>query len=237
MGRCGTSPHGQYYYRGVRISLRLTGDIAELLDIYRPIKGRIEDRLSEFRRIWESRDDDAMLRELLFCLLTPQSKAKVCWGAISDMACSDVLLKGTYDEVLSSIRMVRFKYKKAGFLITARERFLGDRGIVISQHIDGLGAPRDARGWFAENIKGMGYKEASHFLRNIGLGADLAILDRHVLRNMKGYGIIEVVPSHISKKDYLILEGKVEEFSDRIGIPMDHLDMLLWYKEAGDVFK
>jgi N-glycosylase/DNA lyase len=215
----------------------LTGDIAELPGMYLPIKGRIEDRLSEFRGIWDSRDDDAMLRELLFCLLTPQSKAKVCWGAISEMACSDVLLKGTYEEVLSSIGMVRFKYKKAAFLITARERFVGNGGLRLSRHIEGLGTPRDARGWFAENIKGMGYKEASHFLRNIGLGADLAILDRHVLRNMKGYGIISSVPSHISKKDYLFLEGKVEEFSHMVGIPMDHLDMLLWFKEAGDVFK
>jgi N-glycosylase/DNA lyase len=215
----------------------LGSNIENLREVYRPVQGRIEDRLSEFSRIWESRDDEAMLRELLFCLLTPQSKAKVCWGAISEMACSDVLLKGTYDEVLASIAMVRFKYKKAGFLITARGRFSGDGGISLSRHIESLGPPREARGWFAENIKGMGYKEASHFLRNIGLGADLAILDRHVLRNMKGYGIIEAIPSHISKKDYLLLEGKVEEFSDRIGIPMDHLDMLLWYKEAGDVFK
>jgi N-glycosylase/DNA lyase len=208
---------------------------SELLEIYAPVRGRIEERLAEFRAIWDSRDEEAMLKELLFCLLTPQSKAKVCWGAISEMSCSDVLLNGSYESVLSSIGSVRFKNKKARYLIEARERFSGNGALVPL--IESLGPPREVRGWFADNVKGMGYKEASHFLRNIGLGADLAILDRHILRNLKGFGLIDEVPQHIGRKDYLILEAKVEELSRTTGIPMDHLDMLLWYKEAGDVFK
>lgn len=177
------------------------------------------------------------MRELLFCILTPQSKARVCWGAIEDMACTNVLLKGGYEDVLGAIGNVRFKYKKSNYLIAARERFSGDGALDIAHHISSFSGPRSARNWFADNIKGMGYKEAGHFLRNIGLGRDIAILDRHILRNLKKYGVLEQIPSSIPPKRYLMIEMEVEAFSNALGIPMDHMDILLWYKETGDIFK
>ena len=45
---------------------------------------------------------------------------------------------------------------------------------------------------------GLGYKEASHFLRNIGLSEDIPILDRHILKNLVLLGAIDKVPSSIS---------------------------------------
>jgi N-glycosylase/DNA lyase len=95
----------------------------------------------------------------------------------------------------------------------------------------------EAREWLVDNIKGMGYKEASHFLRNIGLGEEFAILDRHILKNLQLLGIIEEVPASLSRKRYFEIEKKMVRFSDRINIPMAHLDLLLWYKETGEVFK
>ncbi|MDM7912425.1 MAG: DNA lyase, partial [Methanotrichaceae archaeon] len=82
-----------------------------------------------------------------------------------------------------------------------------------------------------------GYKEASHFLRNIGLGGDLAILDRHILKNLALLGVIDGIPASPSKKMYLEIESKMIEFSRKAKIPMSHLDLLLWYKEAGEIFK
>jgi len=83
----------------------------------------------------------------------------------------------------------------------------------------------------------MGHKEASHFLRNIGKGRDLAILDRHILKNMKLIGIIDKIPDSMPPKKYLELEGILRQFSDEVGIPMDHLDIVLWYKETNEIFK
>jgi N-glycosylase/DNA lyase len=88
-----------------------------------------------------------------------------------------------------------------------------------------------------ENVKGLGYKEASHFLRNIGLGEDLAILDRHILKNLALLGVIKEVPTSPTKRIYLEIERKMTAFSKESKIPMGHLDLLLWYKEAGEVFK
>ncbi len=86
-------------------------------------------------------------------------------------------------------------------------------------------------------VKGMGYKEASHFLRNIGFGEELAILDRHILKNLKEFGVIDEIPSSISKKKYMEIESKMKEFSVSANIPIDHLDLVFWYKETGEIFK
>lgn len=83
----------------------------------------------------------------------------------------------------------------------------------------------------------MGYKEASHFLRNIGKGQDLAILDRHILKNLKLLNVIEKIPDSMPPKKYLELEQTMREFSKEIGIPLDHLDIVLWYKETKKIFK
>ena len=96
---------------------------------------------------------------------------------------------------------------------------------------------REMREWVVSNVKGMGYKEASHFLRNIGMGEDMAILDRHVLKSMKILGIIDAIPKNINKRDYLEMEKKLRDFSERIKIPLSHLDLLFWSKETGELFK
>jgi len=70
---------------------------------------------------------------------------------------------------------------------------------------------RQGSGW-PENIKGLGCKEASHFLRNIGLGNDMAIMDIHILGNLKRYKVIEEIPSSISRKNYLNIEDKMRKF-------------------------
>ena len=73
--------------------------------------------------------------------------------------------------------------------------------------------------------------------RGIGLGEDLAILDRHILKNLALLGVIDEVPSSPTKRTYLEIERKMTAFSKQAGIPMGELDLLLWYKEAGEVFK
>jgi N-glycosylase/DNA lyase len=83
----------------------------------------------------------------------------------------------------------------------------------------------------------MGYKEASHFLRNIGFADDLAILDRHILKNLKIFGIIEEIPKSLSKKKYLEIEEKMRNLANEVNIPLSHLDLLFWSKETGEIFK
>ena len=91
--------------------------------------------------------------------------------------------------------------------------------------------------WLVKNIKGMGMKEASHFLRNIGKGNDIAILDRHILRNLERYKVIDSIPKTITLKRYIEIENCVRKLSEDTKIPMDALDLLFWSKETGEIFK
>jgi len=87
-----------------------------------------------------------------------------------------------------------------------------------------------------KNIKGLGYKEASHFLRNIGFKG-YAILDRHILRNLCRRGITEETTCPNNKKKYLQIEVKMKAFADEIGIDFDDLDLLFWGNETGEILK
>lgn len=208
----------------------------EIKEIYSGIKKKIEDRLAEFKNNWREGDDRYAFTELSFCLFTPQSKAKMCWDAILSLKDNGYIFNGTKEEIVTSMFGVRFKLKKSLFLTLARDKFMV-KGFSLKDKIDSFKSNFDRREWLVENVKGLGYKEASHFLRNIGYGDDIAILDRHILKNLVISNIIDEIPKSITKKRYLDMEQKMTIFSKKHKIPMDHLDFVLWYKEAGDVFK
>ncbi|GAH98920.1 unnamed protein product, partial [marine sediment metagenome] len=175
-------------------------------------------------------------KELCFCILTPQSKAIYCDEAVKELVRSGLLLKGEKSDIKANLRRVRFPNSKASYLIAARKAFKNSRRFDIKSKID-EGNIFKTREWFVKNIKGLGYKEASHFLRNIGFGNDIAILDIHILRSLKRYRIIKKIPSLINRKIYLNVENKMRGFSLKIGIPLQELDLLFWSEQTGFIFK
>ncbi len=209
----------------------------EIRSILTSIQDEIQSRLQEFDSVLKTGDEESIFAELVFCILTPQSKAKSAWAAVKRLLDKDLLLAGTEDQVLRELIGVRFKYKKAGYVTEARNMFLIDGKISLKSRISRFSDAYDAREWLVRNVKGIGYKEASHFLRNIGPGADLAILDRHILKNLRSLQVIEEVPASLSRRRYLEIEEGMNKLSERVGIPMSHLDLVLWYKETGEVFK
>ncbi|RLG22082.1 DNA lyase [Methanosarcinales archaeon] len=211
--------------------------IDELKAIHISIQDEIESRLAEFDRIRKIGDDKAIFAELVFCILTPQSKARVCWAAVENLLDKNLLLNGESDQILGELHGVRFKYKKSEYVVEARDKLSIDGKIAIKSRISRFSDVCDAREWLVRNVKGIGYKEASHFLRNIGFGENLAILDRHILKNLRSLGVIEEIPDSLSRRRYLEIEIGMMEFADRVKIPMSHLDLVMWYNEAGEVFK
>jgi N-glycosylase/DNA lyase len=205
--------------------------IPELKAIRESMQGEIRSRLDEFRRIRERGDVDEVYVELVFCLLTPQSKARVCWAAVQNLLEKNLLFDGTSDQIAGELHGVRFNYRKAEYIVKARD--MRDKLAQIGRFDDVC----DAREWLVQNVLGIGYKEASHFLRNIGYGESLAILDRHILKNLKLLGVIEEVPKSLSRKTYLEIEDGLRELADEIKIPMGQLDLVMWCKETGEVFK
>ncbi len=211
--------------------------IVEIKEIYSDIKDKIKSRLNEFRQIGRTGRDEDIFAELVFCLLTPQSKAKTCWTAVQTLVNKNLLLKGDESQIYTELKGVRFKYRKAEYVVIARKQFSGEGKISIKFQIGQFRDNFKMREWLVHNIKGVGYKEASHFLRNIGYGENLAILDRHILKNLVLFGVIKEFPNSLSKSKYLLIEKKMKEFAEAVNIPMSHLDFVLWCKETGEIFK
>lgn len=210
--------------------------ICELRRIHSEIAGTIEGRIREFRKIWDSANDTTLFIELVFCMLTPQSGARRCWRAVENLLRNDCLFRGGYDTICRELNIVRFKNHKTSYILEARDFFV-KQGHSIRNTLQECGDAFGMREWIAGNIKGLGYKEASHYLRNIGQGNDFAILDRHILRNMHSFGLIDVIPNSLSPRLYRNLEKRLSSYSKKIDIPLNHLDFVLWYKETGDIFK
>jgi N-glycosylase/DNA lyase len=221
----------------VVLSKKNVSDINELIGEYISTKKQIADRLEEFRQKYKNGSEEDIFEELTFCLMTPQSKAKSCWATATDLRCKGLMLEGDCDCLSKQMNRVRFRNHKASYIIEARRIFTLSKKVHMKEKIDEFTDPFQLRQWLVDTVKGLGFKEASHFLRNIGKGSKLAILDRHILKNLKKFGAIPEIPRSLSKKTYLELEKKMHQFSTEIGIPMDHLDLLLWYLETGEFFK
>ena len=132
---------------------------------------------------------------------------------------------------------MRFRNTKAANIVQLRQRMVRNGDIILRRELEARDNAMQMREWLAENVRGMGFKEASHYLRNIGLGDELAILDRHILKNLALMGVIPDIPSALTPKRYLETESLMRAFARRTRIPMAHLDFVLWYRETGDIFK
>lgn len=207
-----------------------TGALETLRQMYDERREEIRGRLAEFASVPPSE----YFYELAYCLLTPQSSAERADRVIRMLKEAAFLEKGLDPEPFLRNRStyIRFHKTKARHLLTARTQF--------PEVLEALNSGRpaaDLREWLVNNVKGLGYKEATHFLRNIGKNEGLAILDRHILRNLKHYGAIRSVPPSLSRKRYLAIEQRFAQFAERIGIPIDELDLLFWSMETGRVLK
>ncbi len=221
----------------VRKSNQSQGQAELLLNIYRDIKDRIDSRLLDFKRIFNEGSEEDFFSELVFCILTPQSKARQAEKVMNALYCKDLLFKAGKQEISNELNLVRFKNHKAGYIVLARNLCLSNEKLSLRKLLKEAGGVEEKRAWLVENVKGIGFKEASHFLRNTGLGEGIAILDRHILRNLHGFGIINELPGSLSEKKYLDIEKRMNSFALEIDIPIESLDFVLWYKETGDIFK
>jgi N-glycosylase/DNA lyase len=173
-----------------------------------------------------------IFEELAFCLLTANTSAATSMKAVDTLR--PVLKTGTLEDLKSALKSAgyRFPNKRAEYIYEARQNHYCD----LKDKLDSFSDPREARQYLVESIKGLGFKEASHFLRNIGYPG-LAILDKHVLRCLKEQGVIEEVPKTLNQTRYLEIEGKMQNYSRDIGIDIDELDLLLWSSKNGSIMK
>lgn len=211
-------------------------DLEELRQKYELRKNEIKNRLQDFKRVLEE-NDERIFSELAFCLCTPQSRATHCWKAIETLTKNGLLYTGDQNQIKPFLNAVRFNENKSRYIVEARKLFSPNGNLEIKKIITSFASTEELREWLLENVNGMGMKEVSHFLRNIGLGDGFAILDVHILKNLQKFGVITEFPKSLTKKKYLEIENLMKKFAEEAGIPFDELDLLLWSEETGIVFK
>ena len=192
------------------------------------VNGKVKKRLRQFESLGK-KGTKQWFSELCFCILTANSKARTALE-IQDELGAEGFCRYPASSVKKCIKKHkhRFHNNKARYIVEAR------KNIDVKEKIKGIDEFH-AREWLVRNIKGMGMKEASHFLRNVGY-KNLAILDRHILNIMKDEGIIEK-PKSLTRKKYLEIEEKFNKMAKGFNMSPAELDLHMWCMKTGEVLK
>jgi N-glycosylase/DNA lyase len=211
--------------------------IAKLRNSYVEKRELITKRLSEFKEVYNAGTDERIFEELVFCICTAGASAKM--GLMSVEAARDILADGSLQILRQRLRGVhRFPNKRPEYIVHTREYLKSAHGFKLKGLLQSLEDPLLRREFFAENkdIKGIGYKESSHFLRNIGFSG-YGILDKHILNTLHEYRVINSPKPPATKDEYLAIERKFILFSEDLEIHPDELDLLLWSEKTGEILK
>ena len=199
----------------------------------------IQARLAEFQEVWLNGSDARLWEELAFCIFTAGASARMGLKAVE--AVRPFLQQGRRDQMTRALKNAgahRFPVARPRYIVETRSYLRNHCGMQLRQTLNSFATAIERRDWLAgdKRIKGLGYKEASHFLRNIGLMGH-AILDKHVLRCLADVGVVKTPKPPGTRKLYLQIEERLEQFADDIGINFDELDLVLWSMKTGEVLK
>ncbi|MFZ5365370.1 MAG: N-glycosylase/DNA lyase [Patescibacteria group bacterium] len=223
---CSCAPAGGGPPARQYIMQNLTNKIQELKKS--PVKNQIDRRISEFKKAGRGSDDE-VFKELCFCLLTANSTARQCLRVHSLVG--DGFLNLPENKLQKVLKQcgARFHTKRAHYIALAQKHKNELKELMKKLN------EFELRNWLVENIKGLGWKEASHFLRNIGYD-DLAIIDFHIIDILEKEGLIER-PKSLNKKNYLEIENILRQIGQKAGLNLAELDLYLWYLETNTVLK
>lgn len=211
--------------------------IAAIKEAHRKRGLEIETRLEEFSEVWRSGTDLRLWEEMVYCFFTGGCSAKM--GLRSVEAVRPYLIDGSHETLMNALVGVhRYPRARAGYVVHSREFLEEHCGLRLRSKLVSFSDPLARRDWLVseKGIKGLGYKEASHYLRNIGFRG-YAILDKHVLRCMAELKLIGEPKPPNSRNTYLSVEKTLKRFADGINIDFDEMDLVLWSMKTGEILK
>ncbi len=194
-------------------------------------------RLAEFQDIRKNAADERLWEEMVFCFFTGGCSARM--GIRSVEAVRPLLLAGNHAELAAAlVGRHRYPNARAGYIVASREFLQEHCGLRLREKLEGFDDDAERRDWLVKEkrIKGLGYKEASHYLRNIGY-TGYAILDKHILRSLSELGIIGDPQPPNTRTKYLTTEEKLKVLAEATEIDFDELDLVLWSMKTGEILK
>lgn len=193
------------------------------------VRKLIASRVEEFKK---NRDKTSaeIFKELCFCMLTAHFNAEKTIKIQAEI--DDGFLNLSETDLAKKLKTLGHRYpnSRAKYIVEAR-KMIPEIERVLNSSMD----EKALREWLVKNIKGLGYKEASHFLRNIGF-MNVAIIDFHIINLLSRYGLIEKMKI-MTKRRYIMIEEKLAELSEIVGLSLGELDLYLWFIETGKILK
>jgi len=213
----------------------INGLVERLNDLRRDsrVKKMVENRMNDFRQVHEM-DTYKWYEELVYCLLTAYASAAMGQKCVDALCLDNVLLEGSEEDIKQVLVDTghRFPNKRSEYIFNTRTL-----APIIKDTIQGFDDSKEARTWLVKNVKGLGWKEGSHYLRNIGY-FDLAIIDRHILNNLREFDLLEEDGKKgLTRKRYLAIEEMLDVVAEKLRLEPGELDLYMWYRKTGKVLK
>lgn len=196
-----------------------------------PQKTIVDNRMSEFEELGK-KDSNELFKELCFCFMTANFQAKKSIEIQKEI--DNGFLTWTEEQLSKKLKEKghRFPRARANFMVLARpyKNSLKDELQKFEDEIQ-------LRGWIVKTFKGLGMKESSHFLRNIGY-KNLAIIDFHIVDLLARHNLIEKPKNKsLTPKKYLEIENVLRQLAKETNTNLGELDLYLWYEETGTILK
>jgi N-glycosylase/DNA lyase len=213
--------------------------IEDIRATHKARKKEIRARLEQFRRVWRNGSDEQLFEELVFCIFTAGASARMGFRSVE--AVRPFLLNGQREDMTLALKTAgahRFPVERPGYIVVTRDYLREHCDMALRSKLRGFTDPLERRDWLAQEkrIKGLGYKESSHFLRNIGLLGH-AILDKHVMSCLADLKVVETPKPPATRTRYLETEERLRSFAHEVRIDFDELDLVLWSMKTGEVLK
>jgi len=213
----------------------------------------------QYRKKWNQMSEDELWDELCLCMLTsnvPYELAKSAFLRLLDAGLLEpewilrsprsarqiayelsrrIYLPRKKD---GSCRKYRFPNSRARNIVNAAKTLYSHarKNSGLSGILEKSCSEREARDFLAKNITGIGLKQASHFLRNIGYSNSLAIIDTHViafLRELEVESMSKRRIKTITPEIYMRLEETLQDLCDRLDLNLSIFDMAIWHYMRG----
>ncbi len=211
--------------------------IEKIREIHSERGNDIRARLSEFSDIWQNGTDEKLWEEMVFCFFTGGCSARM--GLRSVEAVRSFLLTGTHEELMNAlVGKHRYPRARAGYIVASRDFLEQHCQMKLREKLESFTDDMERRDWLVKEkgLKGLGYKEASHYLRNIGYKG-YAILDKHILRSLAELKYIEEPTPPSTRTKYLATENKLKNLANDLKIDFDEMDLVLWSLKTGEILK
>ncbi|MGC8693368.1 MAG: N-glycosylase/DNA lyase [Thermoplasmata archaeon] len=193
------------------------------------IKIEIENRIMEFES-FQNKDSNSWFSELCFCILTANSSAESGIKAQKNITAEE-FCNFTFEGLRERLKSIGYRfYNKRAEYIVKNQQYCDN----IKDNLLSLEDNNKRREWLVSNVVGLGYKEASHFLRNVGY-KDIAIIDRHILNIL--YENEYIKNKKINAKKYLEYENILKEIARKCELDLAKLDLYLWYIKTKKILK